>query len=336
MATLYVDRKNVRLVADGEALAFYENDERVGTVPLAPLQRVFLRGNATLDVSVLGRLGAHGIGVIILSGRKAEPTLFLPRPHNDAARRLAQYRTALEVEACLRIARRMVQNKFLAQVRFIQARLEARPEVRYELTRALRALLGMSSQVQHSADVAALRGLEGAAANAYFAALVALAPPGIRFSGRNRRPPRDPLNAVLSLGYTLLHAEAVLAVHAVGLDPCLGFYHAPLFGRESLACDVVEGFRPQVDAWAMRLFNEQTLRAEDFSTTQDGCFLGKAGRERFYRAWEPLAEGLRKGLDEEARALLGLIGAPDEAVQAAPADDFEAWEGTATSMGHAA
>ena len=77
MTSLYVDRRGVELKADGEALVFYENGVRVGTVPLVPLSRVFLRGDVTLSSSLLGKLGARDIGVVVLSGRKAEPTLLL-------------------------------------------------------------------------------------------------------------------------------------------------------------------------------------------------------------------------------------------------------------------
>ena len=89
MTSLYVDRRGVTLKADGEALVFYENGERIGTVPLAPLSRVFMRGDVTLSSALLGKLGERGIGVVVLSGRKAVPTILLGRPHNDAARRVA-------------------------------------------------------------------------------------------------------------------------------------------------------------------------------------------------------------------------------------------------------
>jgi CRISPR-associated protein Cas1 len=97
----------------------------------------------------------------------------------------------------------------------------------------------------------------------------------------------------------------------------------PAFGRESLASDLVEGLRAEVDAWALGLFNGQTLRADDFSTTQDGCFLGKAGRERFYRAWEPLAENLRKLMDAQTRTLIAMIGAGED--DASDAELRQAW-----------
>ena len=105
MTSLYVDRRCVTLKADGEALVFYENGERIGTVPLAPLSRVFIRGDVTLSSSLLGKLGERGIGVVVLSGRKALPTMLLGRPHNDAARRVAQYRLSLDADFCLRFSR---------------------------------------------------------------------------------------------------------------------------------------------------------------------------------------------------------------------------------------
>ena len=101
MTSLYVDRRGVTLKADAEALVFCENGERVGTVPLAPLSRIFLRGDVTLSSSLLGKLGERGIGVVVLSGRKAEPTMLLARPHNDAARRVAQLHASLSTQSCL-------------------------------------------------------------------------------------------------------------------------------------------------------------------------------------------------------------------------------------------
>lgn len=317
MTTLYIDRKNISLELDAGALVFRENGERIGTVPIVALQRIVLRGNATVDTSLLAKLGAQGIGIILLSGRKAEPSLFLPRAHNDATRRLAQYRAACDPAACLDIAREIVHQKLAAQISWLQEKIEGRPETRYELTHAVRGLEAMQIQITSMESTATLRGLEGAAANFYFSAYAAIAPASLNFHGRNRRPPRDPLNAILSLAYTLLHSEAVLAAHAAGLDPYIGFYHAPAFGRESLACDLVEAHRAEVDAWAIRLFNKQTLRAEDFSSTNEGCFLGKAGRTHFYQEWETLAEHLRRALDRQTRQLVSTL-LPDEEVEDSP------------------
>ena len=161
-----------------------------------------------------------------------------------------------------------------------------------------------------------MRGLEGAAAAAYFQGLAELLPERLHFSGRNRRPPRDPFNAVLSLGYTLLHGEAVIALYGAGFDPFIGFYHALDFGRESLACDIVEPLRAEVDRFAMRLFRSERLRPEDFTSVDGACLLGKAGRGRFYVEWESAAETLRRRLDQSIADVATAIGARDGPVPA--------------------
>lgn len=301
MSSLYVDRKNVELKADGEALVFTENGERIGTVPLHPLSRVFLRGDVKLTAGLLGKLGEHGIGVVILSGRKGTPSLMLGRPHNDAARRVAQYRLSLDEDYCLRFSRAIVAAKIGGQLALVQEKRDSSPAHRYPLSLCERRLQGMLGQIDAQLSIATLRGLEGAAAAAYFEALQEILPASLGFHGRNRQPPRDPVNAVLSLSYTLLHAEAVLALYGAGLDPFIGFYHTLNFGRESLACDVIEALRPQADRFVLGLFRDATLKAEDFSRTESGCLLGKAGRGRFYAAYENRAEHFRRELEQAVR-----------------------------------
>lgn len=322
MTSLYVDRRGVTLKADGEALVFYENNERVGTVPLAPLSRVFLRGDVTLSSSLLGKLGARGIGVIILSGRKAEPTLLLGRPHNDAARRVAQYRLSQDDGFCLRFAKHLVAAKLRSQAAFLAARRDEEPRSRYLLTHVLRRLENAAASVTQQTSIGSLRGLEGTGAAAYFEGYGDLFPERLNFSSRNRRPPKDPVNAALSLGYTLLHTETVLALYGGGFDPFIGFYHALDFARESLACDLVEPLRVEVDRHMLHLFRSEKLRNADFAMVDGHCWLGKAGRTRFYTEWESVAERLRKRLAEARRDLAVTLGqdvatdpvAPDQSI----------------------
>ena len=196
-----------------------------------------------------------------------------------------------------------------AQAAFLGGRRDSEPQSRYLLTVVLRRLENALAALPAQTSIASLRGFEGAGTAAYFEGFADLLPPRIEFHGRNRRPPRDPANAVLSLGYTLLHAEAVLALYGAGLDPFIGFFHALDFGRESLACDVVEPLRVEVDRHALMLFRTEKLRREDFSQTDGGCLLGKAGRARFYAEWEALAEGLRRRLAESVADLAQAIAA---------------------------
>lgn len=295
MTSLYVDRKGVEIRVDAETLVFREAGERVGCVPLRPLDRIYLRGDVTLQASVLGKLGEHGIGVVVMSGRKGEATLLMHRPHNDASRRIAQYRLSLDPAKKLELARGFVLSKLDGQVALLRRLAHEQPMRRYLLSTACRRVEAARPAAEEATSVASLRGAEGAAAQAHFGGLQEVFAPALKFTSRNRRPPRDPVNAVLSLGYTMLHAECVLQLYGAGLDPFIGFLHELDFGRESLACDVAEPSRPAVDSFVQRLFGKGALTAEHFSLSPQGaCLLGKAGRSHFYAHWETELADLRR------------------------------------------
>lgn len=310
MTSLYVDRRDVHLKQDDGAIAFYENGERSATVPLAPLTRVILRGKVTLEASLLGYLGEHGIGLLFLTGRHGRPSLLLGRAHNDATRRVAQIRLSLDARFSLRYARGLIQRKVERQCTWFDPLPEKYPQARYPLTQALHQLREQQARLRQAGSLESLRGLEGVAAASYFAGLRAVVPASLGFAERNRRPPRDPFNALLSLTYTLVMAETAMALHIAGYDPCIGYYHQLSHARESLACDLLEPLRPLADQLCLRLVAQQTLTAEHFSTTDGGCLLGKAGRSRFYAAYEENAADLRRALTQEIKTLARLVN-PD-------------------------
>ena len=305
MTTLYLDRRELSLKQEGRSLVIFENGSRRGSVPLHLLERVVLRSSVNLDSALLAHLAEAGVGVLVFGGRYgAKRALVLGDWHNDAARRIGQYRAYGDDEWRRVWSQRLVTLKVKGQARLLQRALRERPDLRLPLTTAVDRLDGIRTTLsREEASVERVRGLEGAAAAAYFEGLCPLFPEALAFKGRNRRPPRDPVNAVLSLGYTLLHAEAVLACHAVGLDPLIGFYHELAFGRESLASDLIEALRPRVDAWAWERFRARDLRAEDFETNAGACLLGKPGRRTFYATWELFARGPRRLLRRYAGRL---------------------------------
>ena len=310
MSTLFVDRRDIALEHDSGALIIRDGGERIATVPLAPITRVVLRGNAQLTASLLATLGERGIGVLVLTGRQGKPSLFFGRPHNDARLRVEQTRRSLQDDFCLAYAQRLVQRKLERQCQWIDAAREHYPAQRYPLSQALRQLQEQLPQIAHTRRLDSLRGLEGAAASGYFAGLRAVVPASLGFHERNRRSPRDPFNALLSLTYTLAHAEAAFTLHAAGLDPCIGYYHQLSHSRESLACDIMETIRPLADRLCLKLVAQQVLTAEHFSQSDAGCLLGKAGRSRYYGAYEEHAQPLRHAVQQEVRSLRQRI-APD-------------------------
>ncbi len=303
MSSLYVDRRDVHLQHDAGAIAFYENGQRSATVPLAPLTRVILRGKVTLEAGLLGHLSEHGIGLLFLTGRQGKPSLLLGRAHNDAERRVAQTRMSLDDGFCLAYARNLVQRKISRQMEWFEELRSHYPQARYLLTKALRQLQEHRDRLPQARQLESLRGLEGAAAASYFEGLRSVVPGSWGFNDRNRRPPRDPFNALISLTYTLVMAETAMALHTAGYDPCIGYYHQLSHSRESLACDLMEPLRPMADRLCLRLVAQETLTAAHFSTSEAGCLLGKAGRARFYGAYEENAQPLRCALRDEVKAL---------------------------------
>lgn len=308
MATLLLDRSDLEIrMADG-ALALYENNTRSQTIPLRLLERVIIQGARTrLDTSVLLKLAEAGVTTLLMSPRVSRQVgLVLGPLHNDAAIRLAQAQRVGDPTFCAQWAQQQVKAKLRRQRRLLIQAETQRPELRKALFDARagveNALAEVDAGLPHP-DCARLRGLEGSAARAYFGGYTALFAPQLNFTGRNRRPPRDPVNACLSLGYTLLHFEAVRSASSAGLDPLLGFYHRPSFGRESLACDLIEPLRPAVDEWIWQQFSTGPLRAEHFSQDKGACLLGKAGRNHFYAAWEEFALAPRRWLRQSCTHL---------------------------------
>jgi CRISPR-associated protein Cas1 len=299
MGTLYLDRKDLNLRHEGKHLCLYENGERRGTMPLNVVDRVVIRGSASITTGALGLLAEEGVALLVLSGRHGRSTAILQgRMHGDTHRRIAQYRWYHDDVYRLGWARRLVALKLCAQCRFLQQALAVRADCRKPLSDGIeqikRSMTTVADGVCSDFSIARLNGIEGAAAAAYFGALTALFPLGLNFTGRNRRPPRDPVNATLSLGYTLLHFESVNACHINGLDPYVGFYHQPAYHRESLAADLIEPLRAQVDRWVWRLFADRKLRAESFTVEDGGCLLKKTGRSFFYASYEAFIPPLRR------------------------------------------
>lgn len=300
MSSLFIDRKNIEVRSDAGALLFYEEGERIGTVPMAPLDRVIFKGSAVVNTKALGELGRHGVGVIMLSGWKHEPTLFFPAPHNDARRRVAQCVLSTDEEYRRLFAVGIIKEKVAEQARLIEEIAGSHPQAGIAFHRCRRHLHEDFERIDAQTSMEELRGIEGHAATAYFQALAAVLPASLNFKGRNRRPPTDPLNAVLSLTYTLFIAESALSIYKAGLDPFVGFLHVADFGRASFACDLVEVFRAGADRFAMGLFKDGTLRVEDFTMSGGSCQMGKAARSRYYPAYEAAADLWRRLMEKQA------------------------------------
>jgi CRISPR-associated protein Cas1 len=161
---------------------------------------------------------------------------------------------------------------------------------------ALLALKQMAEQAERAAGLLELLGMEGNAARIYFGEFAGMIKPddepggaefGFDFAGRNRRPPRDPVNALLSLAYSVLAKDLTIACYAVGFDPYIGFYHQPRFGRPALALDLMEPFRPLIaESAVLTALNTGMLRPGHFIRSGPAVALTPEGRKAFFRSYE--------------------------------------------------
>jgi len=305
MGTLYIDRKDLHVKLDGEAIAFYSRGEREGSVPINPLKRVVIVGNIVVESSVLNKLPRKGISVLFLSGKRLRFCGILHgRLHNNGILRVKQYEKSLSQDFTLQVATEIVKRKISGQKEFLMDIRENRPDLRFTLTSSICTLQGILKDIEREdINMDTLRGLEGGASAAYFSALTQVFAGSLEFTGRNKRPPEDPVNAMLSLCYTLVHFEFVREIEVAGLDPVIGFYHQFDYGRESLACDLLESHRPEIDRFVWLLFKERKFRSRDFAMDDEkpGCYLKKGGRQRFYPLYEEWAREKRRLWADEVR-----------------------------------
>ncbi len=306
MGTLYIDRKELHIRLDGQAIAFYRDDKREGLVPISPLKRVIIVGNVSIDTPVLHKLSNENISVIFLSGKRLRFCgMMHGRLHNNSILRVKQYEKSLSPFS-LEIAVEIVKRKVEGQKVFLLNVRGSRSDLRFPMTNAvgiLEKILGTLNEQDIGLET--LRGLEGGASATYFQAFTKMFPESLKFKKRNRRPPEDPVNAMLSLCYTLLHYEIVREIEVIGLDPTIGFYHQFDYGRESLACDLVELYRTDVDRFVWEIFKERIFAIRDFAQEDErpGCYLKKESRKRFYPLYEEWAKGIRPQLINEVRTL---------------------------------
>jgi CRISPR-associated protein Cas1 len=300
MSTLYVTEPGARVEKEYRHLLVTVDDETLLRAPLADVGHVVLVGQGVgVTTPALHALLAAGVTLSLVKRSGELLGRLVPPSGKNLELRRRQYARAADPTFCLAFARQVVLGK-LQNYRALALRW-SRGDASRQLAPQLARLAEALAQAEHAADLATLRGLEGAGSKAYFAVFRACLRPDFTFEKRTRRPPRDPTNALLSLGYTLLGEAIATALEVVGLDPYEGLYHADKYGRPALALDLLEEFRgPIVDSVALTLINKRMLTPDDFdgpttederpaaedggpATKSDGCYLNKQGLRVYLR-----------------------------------------------------
>lgn len=313
--TLYATTAGARLGKEGENLvAEIDGAERL-RIPMHMLGAVVVFGATSVSPPLIGALAKAGITLVLLDRQgRFEARVEGPVSGNVLLRR-AQYRASEEPDE---IVRSIVSAKIANQRTVLQRALRDHGEEMAADRRAaveaivdrLEFILRRVAVMNEGAE--SMRGAEGEAANCYFAVfgdLVRSPDDHIRFNGRSRRPPLDPVNALLSFLYTLLTHDCRSAAESVGLDPAVGFLHRDRPGRPSLALDLMEELRPVLaDRLALSLINRRQLRMGDFETRDGGTvLLSEVGRKTVLTAWQDRKREERRHPFIDEMAPLGLV-----------------------------
>lgn len=288
---LYVQSPGAKVGRSGAELVVQTLDGEKRSVRIVDTSHVALFGTVQISTQAIQDLCDRGIAIVYLSSGGWFYGMTRGMDHKNVDLRRRQFAAAASPDAALALARRLVGVK-VRNCRTLIRRNASDPPA-YVLER----LKELVSKAEAAASLESLLGIEGTAARLYFDAYGAMLKPPkeagegaaltFDFDGRNRRPPRDPVNALLSLGYALLAKDLTIALQAIGFDPYLGFYHQPRYGRPALALDLMEEFRPLiVDSVVLSAVNTGAIRVTDFLRRGGAVTLTQAGRGKFLRAYE--------------------------------------------------
>jgi CRISPR-associated protein Cas1 len=284
----YAQTQGMTVCKRGDILEFRQGKEVVDSVRLLDASQLSVFGNIQITAQALRELCARGIPTCHLSYGGWFYGITQGFPHKNVELRVRQYSAALSEADSLAMARHFVSGKIRNCRTMLRRNLP-----REGGNRVLRQLGQFTSKAESAEDLGSLLGIEGSAARAYFGSFAEMLKPKTEglgtfdFEGRNRRPPRDPVNALLSFLYSLMVKDLTVTLVAVGFDPFMGFFHQRRYGRPALALDLMEEFRPIIgDSVVIGLINNGEVSPDDFISGGNTCALTVKGRKKVITAYE--------------------------------------------------
>jgi CRISPR-associated protein Cas1 len=301
LATLYLTQQGATLRKEQNRLLVEHEDRIIAEVHDFKVERVVVFGNVQLTSQAISFLLERGIDTAFLTLRGRLKGRLAALESKNVTLRLQQYERTRNQPFALAVARSIVVGKILNSSEVLAR--HQRNHTECNLKSEIEQLEVSSKKACKEVSAERLLGVEGQAAAIYFEGFAKMLRRGLVFNKRTRRPPVDPVNSLLSFGYSLLYNEAIAALVSVGCDVYLGFYHTPKFGRCSLALDLMEEMRSVVvDRLALNLINREVFKVSDFQKGEDGgIYLGEEGRKRFLREYERMVSTEFTGRKTSAR-----------------------------------
>jgi CRISP-associated protein Cas1 len=325
---LYLNSPGLRVGKNGHVLRIQEKDRVVEEVRIGEICQVNLFGNIQITTQAVQTLCERDVPIAYFSMGGWFYGITRGLGERNVALRRDQFRLADDPAFCLKVARALVAGKIRNQRTLLQRNHVEPPQS------AISQMKWAVEQAERADSLDELLGIEGNAARLYFTHFGGMVKTNdepwsadcdkpvlsFDFTTRNRRPPRDPVNALLSLAYSVLSKDLAIVCHAIGFDPFIGYYHQPRYGRAPLALDLMEPFRPLIaDSAVLSAINTRMIQPEDFVKAGDAVSLTVAGRKAFFRAYEQRMDTLvthplfgyrvsyRRMLEVQARLLGRLV-----------------------------
>jgi CRISP-associated protein Cas1 len=286
MAYVYITEQGAILRKTGDRLIVQKEDEVLLDVPCDKVDAVLIFGNVQFTTQAVHEILQHGIELAILTRTgRLKGQITSPATKNIELR-LDQFKRYMDEAFRLDFSRLVVSGKVLNCANVMRAFSYNHPET--ELTRVADELKALVAEVDSAAAIDVLMGKEGIAARTYFGAFGRMILSDFVFEGRKKHPAPDPVNALLSFGYTLVFNEIMSLLDGLGFDPYLGYFHAPEYGRASLASDLVEEFRASVDRFTLHLLNNRIVRPDDFyrNPNSEGMYLTRDALKTYFGHYE--------------------------------------------------
>jgi len=300
---VYIDQNDVELKIDHNVLRINALGSQLKQLPLKMIGQIVIYGKINLSSNLIAELVKRQVSVVFFSGFGTErfPVWAGPGLSSSVFSRVSQFNSFSNTTKKLKTAAWLINSKIKNQLSLLESisQLSENEKTDHIFKKSMRKSQ-LSKHIQKTVtimhntqeaiatcdSVDSMRGHEGTAASAWFNFLSKTLKKEWKFKGRNRRPPKDPINALLSLTYMLTMAEMKVVVNERGLDPCVGFLHALHSGRESFVIDMLEPLRPGADAFVISLLDEQLFNENDFTMSKEyGCRLNKDGRGKYFLAW---------------------------------------------------
>lgn len=319
--TLFITNSDIYLGVEGENIMVREDGELRARFPLHNLESIIIFNYGGVSPYTMRKCMENGIGINFLSETGFYLGTVSGYPNGNVILRKNQVLMSIDVEQCLKIAQTTIFSKLYNQ-KYIIERFIRQYNMRISVDRfkdVSAKLSELALQAAEAESVEQIRGIEGTAQVLYFGLfdeMVLTNKEVFEYEGRSRRPPRNPLNACLSLTYALLSTDMKNALTSVGLDPYIGFFHTDRPGRISLALDMIEELRGvMADRFVLSLINRGQLSEKDFEYMESGAvLLGDNSRKKFLQEWHRykqesithpyLKERMEWGLVPYAQALL--------------------------------